>query len=99
MMLQKKDDLFDNEIYNTIAQNKEIKVLVAIREYLIKNGKEITAEDLKIKDNYDRTPLHFAAMYGSVLVAEYFIEELKAEKESMDILNRTPLFVAAEYSN
>ena len=43
------------------------------------------------------TPLHYAAKYGSVKVAEYLVTECKAKKELRDYKNRTALYIAAEY--
>ncbi len=45
-----------------------------------------------------QTPLHFASKEGSCSVAECFIKEFNADKEAKDYKNRTPLFIAAEFS-
>ena len=45
------------------------------------------------------TPLHIAAMNGSISIIESLIHDYGVEKEMIDYKNRTPLHVAAEYSN
>ena len=45
-----------------------------------------------------QTPLHLAAMYGSRAVAECLISDFEVNKEARDYKDRTPLFIAAEYS-
>ena len=37
-------------------------------------------------------------MYGSVSIAECLISDFRVTKESCDYKERTPLYVAAEYS-
>ena len=44
-----------------------------------------------------QTPLHLVAKTKATLIAEYLINELKANKEVRDYKYRTPLHVAAEY--
>jgi ankyrin repeat protein len=61
--------------------------------------------NIKLKDYIDgksnkelQTPLHKAAMFGAKNVAECLISEYGVNKEAMDYKNRTPLYIAAEYS-
>ncbi len=45
-----------------------------------------------------QTALHHAAKEGSISVAECLITEFNADKEAKDHKNRTPIFIAAEFS-
>jgi hypothetical protein len=45
-----------------------------------------------------QTPLHYAAKKGSDEVVECLITEYNADKEAKDYLNRTPIYLAAEFS-
>ena len=47
--------------------------------------------------NEQQTPLHYAAKYGSSEVIKILIDELKVDKETKDVFNRTPLYLAAEF--
>ena len=44
------------------------------------------------------TPLHRAAMFGSKAIAESLIVDYNVNREAVDYKNRTPLYIAAEYS-
>ena len=55
-------------------------------------------EYMNFKSKKLYTPLHIAAMYGSVSIAECLISDFRVTKESCDYKERTPLYVAAEYS-
>ncbi len=44
-----------------------------------------------------QTPLHYAARMSSSEIVRYLITECGANKETKDYLNRTPLYVAAEF--
>jgi ankyrin repeat protein len=64
-----------------------------------------TGDNLELKEHvnlqstkHSYTPLHVAAMSGSVSIVECLINEYEAEKELIDYKNRTPLHEAAEYS-
>jgi ankyrin repeat protein len=46
-----------------------------------------------------QTPLHYAAKFGSSEVVKCLINRCNADKEAKDFLNRTPLFLAAEFCN
>jgi hypothetical protein len=48
--------------------------------------------------NEKQTPLHYAAKIGFAAVVECLITEYGADKESLDYCQRTPLYIAAEYS-
>jgi ankyrin repeat protein len=42
-------------------------------------------------------PLHYAARFGSSDVIKCLINEYEANREAKDYLDRTPLYIAAEY--
>ena len=44
-----------------------------------------------------QTPLHYAAKFGSCEVVRYLISRFNADNEAKDFLNRTPLYLAAEF--
>ena len=44
-----------------------------------------------------QTPLHYAARMSSSEVVRFLINECGADKEAKDYLNRTPLYIAAEF--
>ena len=45
-----------------------------------------------------QTPLHYAAKEGSPIIADCLISVFKVNKEAYDHQNRTPLYLAAEFS-
>lgn len=91
-------------VFHIIAKKDNISILLMIvnefeRKSFIKQGKLRINDYINspsILDN--QTPLHIAAKNNSVLVAEYLIKNLDADKEAKDYKNRTPLAIAAEFS-
>ena len=54
-----------------------------------------THVDLEARDEYDRTPLHYAALDGHIPVMQYLCEQ-RADKEARSVARRTPLHLAAQ---
>ena len=52
--------------------------------------------DVKLRDNFGKTPLHIAAETGNVPMATLLIEGGAAQVDAADVKGRTPLFVAVE---
>jgi ankyrin repeat protein len=81
-------------VFHVIAKYNSINILKILIKYLDAEVVKFSEEE----GQHKQTPLHIAAKYDSVEVAEYLINELKVDKEANDYKLRTPLFIAAEFS-
>jgi ankyrin repeat protein len=85
-------------VFHVVSENENTGVLkMLVEEFKGKNLKEYL--EAKTSDNHFQTPLHKAAIKGSTAIAEYLISHLHVNKEVLDYKNRTPLALAARYSN
>jgi ankyrin repeat protein len=92
-------------IFHIIAQNDNLNILKMIADEFKKNTSILLTYNVTPHGHVNayggehrQTPLHLIAKTSSTLMAEYLINELKANKEVRDYKYRTPLAIAAEYS-
>jgi ankyrin repeat protein len=77
------------------AAHNNIKLI----EYFLKEPKYKKLFDAKDNETKKtkQTPLHYAAKMGHKDTIKILVEKCMANKEAKDFMNRTPLYIAAEY--
>jgi len=83
-----------NDVGFSLLYQASFNSNLEIIEYLIKIG-----ADVKIRTNYNSTPLHAAAMEGNLNTVKYFVEKQNLNVNDVDEDNYTTLHEAAHSGN